>query len=300
MGKKKTKQWNRVDPLSVFLALGLVIVDVIIWYNIVFVPLDIAASPRVYFLDVGQGDSELVVLPGNVKIMTDAGPDNKVEQSLAKVLSQGDGYIDLAIISHPEADHFGGYNSLLDHYRIGAIIYNGRDAESGNVAWEQLRAKIKNKNIPIITLAKGDAIRYGNNEVDMLSPSGDFAQSAELNDTGLVELVKTPPFTSLFTADTGSNVEDFLLANHVAVHADVLKIPHHGSKYASSEAFLRAVDPRVAVIEVGAKNTFGQPSKEVLARIASSTSAKVFRTDEDGTIAISAAEGGALDVIKER
>jgi competence protein ComEC len=321
MEKKKTKHRNNnSDPLSILLALGLIAADVVMWYQIIFAtasatmtPGAVSATspPRIYFLDVGQGDSELVVFPGNIKIMTDAGPDNKVLQSLASVMPQSDTYIDLAIVSHPELDHFGGYNSVLDHYRVGAFIYNGRDAEPGNAAWAQLRAKIKDKNIPLMTLGQGDVIHYATNEIDILSPDSDFAQSGELNDTGLVEFIKTPQLTALFTADTGFNVENVLLAwasasashstssSHLDLHADVLKIAHHGSKYASGDAFLRAVSPKVAVIGVGAKNTFGQPSKEALARIASSTKAQVFRTDQDGTVAVTAA-GGAITVLKEK
>jgi competence protein ComEC len=300
MEKKKTKRRNKFDPLSIFLAGGLIAVDMVIWYQIIFAaPVTLAASAHIYFLDVGQGDSELVVLPGDIKILTDAGPDTEVLQSLANVLPPSDTYIDLAIISHPEADHFGGYNSILDHYRIGAFISNGRDAAPGNAAWSQLREKMKDKNIPLITLGAGDAIHYADSEIDILSPNADFAQSAELNDTGLVELVKTPHFTALLTADTGFNVEDFLLASHENLRADVLKIAHHGSKYASDDAFLRAVDPKVAVVEVATKNTFGQPASSTLARIASSTNAQIFRTDRDGTIAVWAGDG-TIEVSKEK
>jgi competence protein ComEC len=303
MEKKKTKQQKRYDALSVLLALGLVAADAVMWYQIIFASAAIAAatSARIYFLDVGQGDAELVVLPGNIKILTDAGPDTKVLQSLAKVLPQSDTYIDVAIISHPEVDHFGGYNNLLDYYRVGAFIYNGRSAEPGNAAWEQLMAKIKDKNIPLITLGAGDKIHYAGNEIDMLSPDIDFAQSGELNDTGLVELIKTPQLSALFTADTGFNVENVLLAgeSHQSIRADVLKIAHHGSKYASNEAFLRAVDPKVVVIEVAAKNSYGQPASSTIARIASSTNARLFRTDKDGTIAVMA-EGGTIEISKEK
>ena len=111
-------------------------------------------------------------------------------------------------------------------------------------------------------------------------------QSAELNDTGLVELIKTADFRALFTADIGFNIEDWLVANVKDLRADILKVPHHGSKYASGDVFLRAVDPAVAVIEVGAKNTYGQPGAATLARIASSTRATVFRTDQNGTVEV--------------
>ena len=112
-----------------------------------------------------------------------------------------------------------------------------------------------------------------------------------------MELVKTPEFRTLLTADTGFNIEDWLVARHDDIRADVLKVAHHGSKYASDDAFLRAVDPAVAVIEVGAKNTYGQPGPSTLARLASATDAVVFRTDRDGTVEIYP-EDGKLRVVE--
>ncbi len=224
--------------------------------------------------------------------------------ALANVLPQGDDYIDLAVISHPQVDHFNGYNFILDHYRVGAFIYNGRDDDPPNAAWSGLKEKIKEKNIPLITLGGGDKIHYQDdydhdNEIDILSPNAAFDQSAELNDTGLVELIKTPQFRTLLTADTGFNVEDWLLSQHDDIRADVLKVGHHGSKYASDDAFLRAVNPKVAAIEVGAKNTYGQPASSTLARLASSTDALVVRTDQNGTVEIYP-DGSKLKIVKEK
>lgn len=301
MEKIKKKQKKSFDPASLLLAIGFITADIFLWYRVFFIaapsPTQASVSPRFYFLDVGQGDAEVVALPGGVTIMTDAGPDTKVLESLPKALPQGDTYIDIAIISHPQLDHFGGYNFILDHYRVGAFIYNGRSASPGNAAWSALVAKIKKKNIPLITLGEGDVIRYGNNEIDILSPDPDFAQSGALNDTGLVELIKAPPLRALFTADIGFNIESALLAQHQDLRADILKIAHHESKDASSAAFLRAVNPRAAVIEVGAKNSYGQPASLTLGEIASSTSAQVFRTDRDGTISIWE-NNGAIEVAK--
>ena len=278
------------NTLSIIIVVLLVALTVVIWWNIVSF-LTTRNIAHAYFLDVGEGDSELVVLPGNIKVMTDAGPDNSVLTSIEKVLPPGDDYIDLAVISHPQLDHFNGYYYLLDHYRIGAFIWNGRDDAATVTEWPALLSKIRAKNIPIITLAAGDKIKYKDNEIDMLSPDSSFAASAELNDTVLVELVKTIGFRILLTADIGFNVEDHLMAQGKDIRADVLKVAHHGSKYASAAVFLAAVNPKIAVIEVGAKNKYGHPAKETLARIASSTSAVVLRTDQDGTIAISAENG---------
>ena len=275
---------RRFETLGLIIAAVLVALDGYLWYGIMADrPV---ATAHDYFLDVGQGDAEIVAFDGGVKIMTDAGPTNEVLTSIAKALG-ADRYIDIGIISHPQLDHFNGYNFLLDAgYRFGVFVYNGRDDDPPNAQWSALLAKIKEKHIPLVTLGADDRIEYGANSIDMLSPDKEFAESAELNDTGFVEYVTTPEFTTLLTADTGMNVENFLMKKGLNLRVDVLKVGHHGSQYASGSGFLRAVDPSIAVIEVGAHNTYGHPTKETLARLASSTTAKVFRTDKDGTIVV--------------
>jgi competence protein ComEC len=312
---------SRFNKTSVVLMLAIVIADIVFWYQIVFASSSFTSThlPSANFLDVGQGDSELMIFQNGVKVLTDAGPDATVLTSLESVLGANDRSIDVAIISHPQSDHYGGFNYILDHYRVGAFIYNGRDDAPGTKSWSALLLKIAAKNIPLITFGKGDKIiigakNYGsvtntstrvsanvndnnNGEIDILSPDKNFAESGELNDTGLVELVKTPQFKVLLPGDTGFDVQDTLVAEGVDLIADILKVAHHGSKYATDVTFLKAVDPKIAVIEVGAKNTFGHPAPETLARIASSTSAAVFRTDQNGTIQIWR-DGDALKVAK--
>ncbi|MGC9599184.1 MAG: hypothetical protein ABSE18_02245 [Minisyncoccia bacterium] len=299
---------KKFDTLVLIILTSLVAVDGYLWL-LIFSASGVAptsASTHEYFLDVGQGDSELVVFPSGAKIMTDAGPKagqtSAVIDALEKVLPQNDRYIDIAIISHPDSDHFAGYLDILDRYEIGAFIYNGRDGASD--AWQQLMEKIDAKRIPLVTLGAGDRIHCGTNVIDILSPDGAFAQSAETNDTSLVELVRADPggtdaFRTLLTGDAPFSVENYLLKNGVDVRADILKVAHHGSKYASGSAFLRTVDPKAAVIGVGAKNVYGHPSKEALSRLASSTYAQVFRTDLDGTVEIFS-ENGMLKAVKEK
>ncbi len=311
---------KRTGGLSVIIAVSLVALTVFVWYEIVFAKP--VSEPRIYFLDVGQGDAELAVFPGNVhphtkrglildtldfllnprsgvgvKILTDAGPDKSVLRSMSRAIG-GDRYIDIGIISHPQLDHFNGFNYLLDNYRFGAFIFNGRSDSPLNAEWQTLLDKIKSQNIPLITLGAGDKINYSGSEVDFLSPDKNFIQSAELNDTAFVELIKTGGLRTLLTSDTGSNIEDYLVENGAELAADVLKVGHHGSKYSSSEEFLQAVNPEIAVIEVGANNTYGHPAPETLARIASTT-AKVFRTDQNGTIEV-LADTQKLEVYTEK
>jgi len=287
---------RKLNNLSTVLALALLCLTAFVWFEIFAGrPSNV---PRMYFLDVGQGDSELAIFPSNVKVLTDAGPDKKVSQSLNNALGAGDRYIDLGIISHPQADHFNGFNYLLDNYKFGAFIFNGRSDSPPNAEWQALLDKIKARKIPLITLLAGSDIKSGEDRIDFLSPDNNYIQSAELNDVGFVELIKTGFFRALLTADIGFNIEDYLIKKGVDLRADILKVCHHGSKYSSGESFLKTVNPKVAIIEVGAGNKFGHPTAEALVRLAS-VSAKIFRTDQNGTVEILPA-GGKLEVFTEK
>jgi len=273
---------KKLDGFSAIILISLIVCTVWVWFEI-FIGRS-GDAPQFYFLDVGQGDAELAIFPGGVKVLTDAGPDKKILSSISNVLG-GDRYIDIGIISHPQLDHFNGFNYLLDNYRFGAFIFNGRMDSPAAGEWHAFLDKIKSQNIPLIALGAGDKIEYINGEIGFLSPNKDFVQSAELNDTAMIEFIRTNEFRALFTSDAGSNIEDYLIKNGANLAADILKIGHHGSKYSSSEGFLQAVNPKVAVIEVGATNTYGHPTADVLSRIAS-VAAKIFRTDQNGTIEI--------------
>ncbi len=276
------------NKLGNFIALFFILffaADIFVWHRIL--QGKDTSRPEIHFLNVGQGDSELAIFPGNIKILTDAGPDSKVIGELEKIAQLSDKYIDVAVISHPQTDHFGGFNYLADRYRIGAFVYNGRADSPGVAEWTDLIAKINKENIPLVRLGAGDRIKYSENEIEFLSPSFELTQSAELNDTGLVEMVKSGGLRALLAADIGAPTEKYLL-KHYNIAADILKIAHHGSKYSSSQAFIDAVNPKVAIIEVGARNSYGHPADATLKRLADSVS--VFRTDKNGQITISASD----------
>lgn len=238
---------------------------------------------ELYFLDVGQGDSQLVVLPGNVKLLIDGGPDSKVLSSLSNILVPTDRYIDLVILTHPQLDHFGGLIDVVKNYQIGAFVSNGRKSPTG--AYKNLRESLMQNNIPYVTLSEGDRIKYKDYIFEILAPSQSNLLSRELNDTALVMLLKSPDLTALYTGDAGFNVENELMKKH-DLNADILKVGHHGSKYASGNEFLNKVSPKISAIGVG-KNSYGHPTKEVLSRLAN-VGSLVFRTDQDGTIKVGA------------
>ncbi|TSA45836.1 MBL fold metallo-hydrolase [bacterium] len=234
-----------------------------------------------YFLPVGQGDSELAVLPGGVKVLIDGGPpDSLVLKNLDKIISPRDRYIDLVISTHPQQDHFGGLIEVLKRYKVGTFIWNG---EMGtNPTMNDLLSFIKENSVPLITLSAGDRIVYGRSEVGVLSPI--TGSKVDINEDALVLALLSEGTRTLFTSDVGAKTESQIVTDNsdMTDNIDILKVGHHGSKNSSSANFLNALKPKVAVIEVG-KNSYGHPTPEVLNRLAD-IGAQIFRTDQDGLL----------------
>ncbi|MBM3257221.1 MAG: hypothetical protein FJY98_02740 [Candidatus Liptonbacteria bacterium] len=262
---------------------SLLILNVFVWHSVWKGLPD--QNPSLHFLDVGQGDATLLKLPGNISILTDAGPDRKVVQAVNELLGLDRRYIDIGIITHPQRDHYGGFIDLLKHFKFGAIITNGRNADTGKEAWREFLATIQSENIPHIVLRAGDRIRYANNKIDFLSPGPNLLKSKELNDTSFVNRIQTPAFSALLTGDIGIKVEQFLLKSGISLKTDILKVAHHGSKFSSNKVFLNAANPQIALIGVG-KNSYGHPTNEVLSRLRAASVGAVLRTDERGTVSI--------------
>ncbi len=277
----KKHNWTR------YVFAAFVLLDIFIWYQIVLAGTITRDSARVYFLDVGQGDSELIILPGGAKVLIDAGnPDGKALKALSEILPPQDRYIDILFMTHPQLDHFGGFIDVLKNYEVGVLVGNGRKGTTG--VYRALIDELNRKNAPYVTLREGDRITYEGDELDILSPSGANLLSGELNDTGLVALLKDKKFRALFTADIGFNVEKELTQKY-DLSADILKVGHHGSRFSSGSEFLKAVSPKVAIIEVG-KNTYGHPTPAALARL-KSAGAQILLTLQQGTMGSSWSDG---------
>ena len=257
----------------------LVAADIFIWGQILFK--NNSGDLGLYFLDVGQGDSQLILADG-IKIMIDGGPVNgKALENLAKLLPSSDRYIDLLVLTHPQLDHYGGFIDVFKNYNVGSFIASGRKGESD--AYLSLVEIIKDKKIPYIALIEGRVIRYKDLSLEVLSPSLKNLSSSELNDTSLVILLKDGDLKVLYTGDIGANVEKEL-AGKYDLSAQVLKVGHHGSRFSSSKEFLGELQPKIAIIEVG-KNTYGHPTSAALGRLAD-VGAQVFRTDVNGLLGL--------------
>lgn len=262
---------------------ALVIADAFVWI-LVCAP-RAASHPELYFLDVGQGDAEFVHAPGNIKMLIDGGPDNRALKELALLVSPMDRYIDIVALSHPQTDHMNGLIDVVKRYRIGVFIWNGERGAAKS--FSDLKAVLEEAHVPMVTVREGDAIRYGESRVQVLGPSAARLNAREINEDALVLRFEGGGLTALFTGDVGEKTEKELRANNL--RSRVLKVGHHGSKHSSSELFLKAVAPAVAVIEVG-KNSYGHPTAQVLDRLAAAD-ARVFRTDRNGTVKIEEKDG---------
>lgn len=272
--------------------LGLFLLNCLVWYWVVM------GGSRdylnLYFMDVGQGDSILAILPGGIKILFDGGPDKTLLSDLGKILPATDRRIDLVILSHPQADHFTGFISLFDRYEVGYFIWNGR--QGGTEGWKSLVLALNSKKVNTLRLMEGDRIKYRESEIKFLSPDKTELDDPELNNTALVAELFSSGIKTLFTGDIGFKVEHRLVEKY-DINIDILKVAHHGSKYSSGDEFLREATPAVSVIQVG-KNTYGHPTKDVLDRLKATGSA-IYRNDKDSTVRIEA-DNGRLNIFKKR
>jgi len=223
---------------------------------------------EICFFDVGQGDSIFIMASQGQQVLIDGGPDNSVIKKLESKMPFWDRSIDLIVLTHPDKDHLFGLIEVLKRYKVKNILWTGVDSDSSLLQeWlnviEKERAKIwiakQDLNIEIST--------YLN--IDVLYPFEKLEGRivSNTNDTSIVLILESNGEKVLLTGDISSQVEDLLIENNLPISADILKIAHHGSKYSSSDDFLKAVNPSVAVISVGENNPYNHPSPDVLAKL---------------------------------
>jgi competence protein ComEC len=264
-----------------FLA-GLFIIAIIVWF-FVFTQ-ESRKFLKVEFFDVGQGDAEFIETPSKQQILIDGGPDMSILEKLGKAMPFYDRYIDLIVLTHPEADHLNGLIEVLKRYDIGAVITTGiiRDTQEYR-EWTNL---LQEKNTPIFIAKAGGIIDLGNNiNVNVLYPFENLAgkKMSDTNNHSIVSQLIYGDFEALFTGDIEKSAENKLVSAGINLNSDILKIAHHGSKTSTSDVFLKAVSALIAVIEVGKDNRYGHPHQEILERL---KNLEIFQTGKDGDIKI--------------
>jgi len=250
---------------------------------------------RVTFISVGQGDSALIEFPRGSTMLIDAGgryaSGFDIGEGVVSPLLRRKGIrkIDYLVLSHPQLDHMGGMGFIARNFRIGRFWYNGEMGARGRDAlWEALReAGIRSRVVDAGTKpTEIDGVR-----VEFLNPPGGAGgRGLETNDRSLVLRLTYGRRAVLFTGDVGPAAEALLVKQDIK--ADVVKVPHHGSRYSSSSAFIERTRAGVAVFSVGRYNAFGFPHAETILRYAS-RAAHLYRTDLDGAVTVTT-DGASL------
>ena len=246
----------------------------------------------VHFLDVGQGDCELVCLPSGKVMLIDAG-DNGEESIITRYLDKlGIKRIDYLVATHPHADHIGGMEEIIKGYEIGEIYMPRVEAESKT--FERMLDAIDEKGLLIHTGEAGKVIFSEDSiKARILSPpKGKLYE--DKNNNSLVIKLEYQDRSFLFTGDIEEDAERDILSAKEYIFADVLKVAHHGSSTSSISEFIDKTQPQYAVISCGEGNEYGHPHKETLDKL-ESLGIKVLRTDELGTIIITT-DGKNLEV----
>lgn len=233
---------------------------------------------EIFFFDVGQGDAAMIRTPAGRTIMIDCGTDLSADDLVAALYTERIGEIDCLIFSHAHEDHIGGAFALLSHFDVKKILMGGYTLE-GVIGSKIAMAA----SCPVETVRTGYEIRLGEDAtIKILAP--DYPEENGDNNDSLVLLLTIGTRRFLFTGDMESKGEERLLSRYPSgLQADVLKIGHHGSDGSTSEEFLAAVHPSMAVISVGRGNSYGHPAYAVLNRL-EEHGVTVLRTDERGNI----------------
>lgn len=243
------------------------------------------AEAQVYFIDVGQGDSELIRLKDSgIDILIDAGT-RSTKQELADYLKElGVDDIDILIGTHPHEDHIGGMAKIIEEFPIGTLYLpeTSEEMTPTTKTYESLLDAAESKNVTVRTAAAGDVLlEQGNTSFKVLSPS--HTDYDNLNDYSIVTRLKVGDTAFLFQGDAETPVEEEILDSGADVSCDVIKLGHHGSSTSSSRAYLEAANPSAAVISCGVGNEYGHPHRETM-DLLEKLSITPYRTDTQKTL----------------
>ena len=219
---------------------------------------------KIYFIDVGQGDSTLIVTPKNKKILIDGG-EGKTNVLFQYLLDRRINKIDYIIISHFDSDHCNGLIEIIEKMRVENIVMSKQSKESEE--YKKILEIIKQKNIKVSSVKAEDKIIIEKNlYIKILNPAEKF-ELQDLNNNAIVAKLVYKNFSMLFTGDIEKAEENLAKKYKNELKSTILKVAHHGSKTSTSEEFLKYVEPQIALIGVGENNKFGHPNQITIEKL---------------------------------
>lgn len=254
------------------------------------------AQMEVIFFDVGQGEAILIKTPERHRILIDGGPTGILE-NLSREIPFWEREIDLVILTHPHSDHISGLIDVFERYKVRTVLWTGVESEDTSFPkWEKAIL-----NSEVVIARAGQRIKGKSFHLDILYPFSSFEgkRVKDLNTTSIIARLVSAQDSYLFTGDAYFSNErelieavsfcaegsDSVVCRVMVLDSDLLKVGHHGSKTSTSEEFLEAVSPSIAVIFAGRGNRYGHPHKEVL-EVLRSYGIRILRTDIEGDIRI--------------
>ncbi len=235
------------------------------------------AQLEVHFLDIGQGDATLITCDG-CAMLVDAGNNNKGTQVQSYLESQNITKLDYVIGTHPDADHIGGLDVIITKFPPQKLFLP--DYEKDTKTYEEVIRAAAYRRVKVTHPKAGKVYELGDAQFTMVGPVKKYSAA---NDNSICFLLEHGENRFLFTGDAEEEAEQDMLDSGADLGADVYKVPHHGSRTATTASFFQTVRPLYAVISCGDDNSYGHPHAEVLNRLRAAGT-QMFRTDDQGTI----------------
>lgn len=236
-----------------------------------------------HFIDVGQGDSSLIITPKGKTILIDAGDEAHAKKVVSYVREQGIEKLDLVIATHPDADHIGGMDKVIKNFDIG--VFAMPDVSAKTNQYKQIQRELKAKKMKATRLYQGDEVQIDDDiDFEILSPVKGKKYD-DTNEYSIVAKIVYKDTSFILMGDATMENEVDIINNVPDIDIDVLKLGHHGSSTSSSDYFITKTSPNIAIISCGKNNKYGHPHQEVM-RVLKKHGVTPYRTDEMGDIVI--------------
>ncbi|MBI3653839.1 MAG: MBL fold metallo-hydrolase [Acidobacteria bacterium] len=261
-----------------------------------FIPGPTSGKLVIRFLDIGQGDSELIQLPEGGWILIDSGDRGKPTSALLK--KYGVNELALIIATHPHADHIGEMRDVMRAFQVKEF-WDAGFTNSATKTYTDMLAEIKQHGIKLATPKQGETRQFGDVKIEVLHPSTNFVDDNPNNASVVVRLTYGSK-RFLFTGDTEVAAwKEMLAAEPEKLRADLLKAAHHGSSNGTTKEVLEAVQPAIYTISCAVGNDYHHPHSKVVDLLRKNSNLRVYRTDLEGTIT-AVCDGNSIEMSSER